>query len=225
MKKFITTLIVSFCFWIQNGLSVVATSNTRIGIQSISIAHTPTAKQSKATWFERFNPKKLAKKLATSNNATFVGVLGFLMVLSGAVAVISGLLVSNLNPENSARLLMIGGLILLLGIPLMWIESKRNAKIDLQAQKERTVYMDTFVNKHKSLIINIFGSFYVSVSDGKGGEIIRYDHKITYGSGMTYDLLTQVTSTSSPTTVNYYTEFYVNANGLMYKWREDRRVE
>lgn len=79
----------------------------------------------------------------------------------------------------------------------------------LEAKNKQT--MDSWLGAHKSALIQSWGPPTRYESDGKGGEILVYEQKVTRGAviGNTYQ-----ERTSYP-----YKMFYADKNGKIYFWR------
>lgn len=232
MKKIITTLILSFFFCVQHSLSVIAPTNSQQVATNTIILKSSTGKNYKQNWFERILQKNLANRI-NPDPYSATGWLWkiILAVLSLAMGLLFFIGAIASEEEVGSKLLIAIGLSGL-GIGLIWNAQKRFREhkeaigVEVKAQAEaHTKYLNSFVSKEKSVVIATFGSFYTSVSDGKGGEILRYDTKKNKSEKNSYDPSTGTLITTEGNTIINYTEFYLNASGIVYNVREGQRVE
>lgn len=79
------------------------------------------------------------------------------------------------------------------------------------SQKRLTEVMDSWVDSHKSELIQEWGPPSRYESDGKGGEILIYERKVTRG-GVYNNVYYE--NTSYP-----YQMFYADGDGKIYYWR------
>jgi hypothetical protein len=234
MKKIIPTLILSFFFCVQHSLSVIAPTNSQQVATNTIILKNSTGKTYKPNWFERTQQKILAK---TVNQDSYSATGWLWKILLSVLCLSFGLLFfigasSAEDKQDSRSYLLLAVGLSALGIGLIWNAQKRFREhqqaigVEAQLQAEaHTKYLNSFVNKEKSVVIATFGSFYTSVSDGKGGEILRYDTKKNTNDRSTYDPSTKTLITTGIGTIIHYTEFYINASGVVYNMREGQRVE
>ena len=80
----------------------------------------------------------------------------------------------------------------------------------VQQEKHREA-MESWIGHHKSELIQSWGPPQRYESDGKGGEILIYESKVTRGA-VIYG--TYHEKTSYP-----YKMFYADSNGKLYYWR------
>jgi hypothetical protein len=229
MKKLITILILSVCFFVPFPM-VSAITNSQNSAQ-MEMTTTNTFRQiHKPNWIERMSQKLLVKKMKKSGSGKFA--LGFILLTIGLILLVAGGVIWITDATTEATepktgggetMALLGLALSLLGLVLGGRGTQQLQAMDKQNQDKHEQLMNTLINKEKADIISLYGSFFTSISDGKGGEILRFDNRVKKDGESVY--INGRITTKAPSVTNYYTEFYINKNGIVYKWNEGKREE
>ena len=158
------------------------------------------------------------KEMPSGKGALFLASFLFLLSLSAVIGSIVYFIVG-ISAKNAKILLVTAIVLAFIAAPILSIGKQRMQANNENRIKAHNAKMNAYIGKNEAEIIKNYGNFGKKASDGNEGTIIRFEQ--SSGGDEYYDVLCKCYRRTDM--LVYFTDFYLNKDGIIYKWKEGRK--